>query len=68
MYLGEEIFGLEPLMDQLGGADVLERGRRRFHMGYERGQLLITGFGETNLIADPGRRPLLTKPRFGLIG
>ncbi len=55
-------------MDDSHHLHILGGGRRRFHMGEQMGQVLITGFSQVNLLACPDRAAFDTEMGFWIIG
>lgn len=68
LLLGQRVFVFEAFMDKRRSRIIRDRGRGGFHVSNQMGCVLVTGFGQMDLIAHPGGTALFTVLRLGVLG
>src|SRR6185312_5500488 len=68
MFCWQEVLSGKRLMDGSRHLHILGGGRGRFHMDEQMRMLLITGFGQVNLVSRPDRTAFDTEMGFWIIG
>jgi hypothetical protein len=66
--VGQQTLGLEPIMNGVEGVAIHDRRWRGLHVRDQVRTALVASLGEMNLVANPGRRPLLGIMDLWIIG